>query len=157
MAMLFRRGNEQVTIIQSLIGGILIGLASAVLYTCAGRIAGISGILGKMLPPGDKSESGWRALFLFGLVVGGFVMVNIAPEKFAVVIGEPSTMRIIAAGLLVGFGTRLANGCTSGHGVCGISRFSFRSIVATIIFMMFGIATVFIVRLAELGKSLEAF
>jgi len=131
------------TPLASLLGGVLIGLASIALALFNGRIAGISGILGGLLPPfpGDRA---WRAAFLLGLIL--------APLAFGLVHPMPaiqvaaSTPLLVIAGLLVGLGTRYAGGCTSGHGVCGLSRLSLRSMVATLSFMGAGFATVYLMR-----------
>lgn len=131
------------TPIGSLVGGLVIGLAAALLWIINGRVAGISGIVGELLSPA-RGEAGWRLAFVLGLVGGGAVVRLVHPSAFAVPHG--STTLLVASGVLVGFGTRLANGCTSGHGVFGISRLSPRSLAATVIFMAAGIATVFVVR-----------
>jgi uncharacterized membrane protein YedE/YeeE len=118
----------------SLVGGVLIGLSTTGLLLLNGKIAGISGIVGGLLAPLEAGDRGWRLGFVGGLLVGGAVLAARAPELFAITI-ERSTGAVIIAGLLVGFGTRLGGGCTSGHGVCGISRGSKRSIAATLTFM----------------------
>jgi hypothetical protein len=127
----------------SLAGGIVIGLAAAMFLVFNGRIAGISGILGGLLewPKGDIS---WRLAFLIGLVAAPLAFSLVAPLPAVQIDADTSTL--IVAGLLVGVGTRYGSGCTSGHGVCGLSRFSPRSLVATVAFMLAGFATVFIVR-----------
>lgn len=133
--------------VQAAAGGLLIGLASWLLLASLGRIAGITDIVAGALSPTSvvtKSERAWRWAFLTGLIVAG--------AGVAALMHTPSTATrpfplLVAAGLLVGFGTVLGSGCTSGHGVCGIGRRSKRSIVATLIFMGTGIATVFIVKL----------
>ena len=130
------------TIITPLIGGILIGLSSSILLKSLGRIAGISGIFESILG-GYKKENSWRYFFIFGLILGGILMKIIAPEFFNYSL-EASPIKVIIAGLLVGYGTRLGGGCTSGHGVCGIPRFSNRSIVGTLLFMLTGIITVYV-------------
>jgi uncharacterized membrane protein YedE/YeeE len=142
---------ENFTPIASLCGGMLIGLSASILLLCDGKIAGISGIVGGLLKP-IPNDTAWRILFVVGLLTGGFLFRLFAPQVFTFSISR-STGALILAGLLVGFGTRLGNGCTSGHGVCGISRFSTRSIVATITFMVTGIATVYIIN-HLLGGSL---
>jgi uncharacterized membrane protein YedE/YeeE len=125
---------------------LLLGLASAVFILINGRILGISGILGGLLPPkvGDIS---WRVAFLLGMLAAPTVFMTLAPAGFA---SEPRIdagfWTVIAAGLLVGIGTRYASGCTSGHGVCGLSRLSPRSLVATLSFMGAGFFIVYIVR-----------
>jgi uncharacterized membrane protein YedE/YeeE len=127
----------------SLAGGLVIGLAAAMFVLLNGRIAGISGILGGMLTL-PKGDTAWRAAFAAGLVV--------APLVYAMFHGLPAVRvdagagTLVAAGLLVGIGTRYGSGCTSGHGVCGLSRFSPRSLVATGAFMAAGFVTVYIVR-----------
>lgn len=135
---------ENFTPIASSIGGILIGLGAALMLVVNGRIAGISGIFEGVVVP-DEGTFAWKSAFIGGLVAGGAAMVLLVPEWFAVEI-DRSLAAFVGAGLLVGFGTRLGNGCTSGHGVCGVSRLSRRSIVATATFMAFGAATVFMVR-----------
>ncbi len=126
----------------SLVGGIIIGVATVVLLLGIGRIAGISGISASLLKP--KRVERWQVLFVLGLIV--------APLLYQLVLPLPqvqmsrSVPLLIVAGLLVGFGTRLGSGCTSGHGICGNARFSLRSIVATVIFMLIGILTVYIGR-----------
>ncbi|WP_428266771.1 YeeE/YedE family protein [Haliangium sp.] len=125
-------------------GGVLIGLASILLLLGSGRIAGISGILGGALRP-RAGDTTWRVLFLAGLVVGGAIMLALRPEAFAFEV-DRSLFAIAGAGLLVGFGTRLGSGCTSGHGVCGMSRLSPRSLVATVAFMAAGAVTVVLIN-----------
>ena len=128
----------------ALVGGVLIGLAAAALLLLDGKIAGISGIVGGLTQP-KPGDVGWRAAFLLGLLVGGTGLLAWRPEA----LGPPavaSTVTFVLAGLLVGAGTRLGNGCTSGHGVCGVGRGSMRSLVATATFMTTGAATVFLVR-----------
>lgn len=130
----------------SLIGGLLLGVASAVFILINGRILGISGILGGLLPP-KVGDIGWRLAFLLGMLAAPTVFMALAP---AVLASEPRIdagfWTVIAAGLLVGIGTRYASGCTSGHGVCGLSRLSPRSLVATLSFMGAGFFIVYIVR-----------
>lgn len=127
-----------------LLGGILIGLAASLLLLFNGRVAGISGIVGGLLPP-ERGDIGWRVAFVAGLVGGGLLLGGLFPR----VLGAPVVTGVavpVVAGLLVGFGTRLGNGCTSGHGVCGLARGSLRSLVATLTFMATGALTVFLVR-----------
>jgi uncharacterized membrane protein YedE/YeeE len=130
----------------ALIGGALIGLSAAVLLLFKGRIAGISGIAGGVILP-EKGDIPWRILFLVGLVLGGLLyqLLGISPsvEKIQPVTGK---IGLIAAGLLVGIGSALGTGCTSGHGICGLARRSFRSLIATLTFMLTAMITVFIVR-----------
>jgi len=126
-----------------LAGGLLIGMAAALLLWLNGRIAGISNIVGGLwaASPGDFS---WRWLFVLGLLAGGLSLALVSPQAFG---QSPSTWPTLGlAGLLVGFGASLGNGCTSGHGVCGLSRRSLRSLIATLVFMSTGIATVFWVK-----------
>ena len=130
----------------SLIGGLSLGVASAVFILIIGRILGISGILGGLLPP-KVGDIGWRVAFLLGMLAAPTVFMTLAPAGLA---SEPRIdagfWTVIAAGLLVGIGTRYASGCTSGHGVCGLSRLSPRSLVATLSFMGAGLFIVYIVR-----------
>ena len=127
----------------SLAGGLLIGLATALLLLLSGRIAGISGIVGGLLRPG-KGDVAWRVAFVLGLFAAPLVFVMAMPLPQVVI--DASTTTLIIAGLLVGVGTRYGSGCTSGHGVSGLSRGSRRSIVATASFMVAGFLTVFVVR-----------
>jgi uncharacterized membrane protein YedE/YeeE len=124
-------------------GGLLIGFAAVVLMISSGRIAGISGIFSSILSP--SSALPWQWTFIAGLLVSGS-MVHFLYSPIAIAI-EANTPMLIAAGLLVGFGTRLGSGCTSGHGVCGISRLSPRSLVATAVFIGMGMLTVFLMSL----------
>ncbi|MFW5924722.1 MAG: YeeE/YedE family protein [Myxococcota bacterium] len=133
------------TPLASLVGGLMIGTSAALLLLANGRIAGISGIAGGLLTRPPRGDVAWRAVFLAGLLAGGAVMMLWNPGLFAFEL-DRSLLALAGAGLLVGFGTRLGNGCTSGHGVCGISRFSVRSIAATGTFMVAGVVTVFVVR-----------
>ncbi len=125
-----------------LLGGALIGLAATILLFTHGRIAGISGIMGQVLA-GDDAR--WRHAFLAGLVLAGFALASGMPERFVDTTGN-TTATLIIGGLLVGFGTRLGSGCTSGHGVCGLSAGSKRSLFATMTFMGCAAATVFVMR-----------
>ncbi|WP_226648556.1 YeeE/YedE family protein [Microbulbifer variabilis] len=130
------------TPVTALAGGALIGLASVLLLIFNGRIAGISGVLGGLLE--GSSGIGWRLAFIIGLLAAPLAWQLFAPlPPIKIEAGYPT---LIAAGLLVGFGTRLGSGCTSGHGVCGLSRLSPRSLVATLVFMAAGFATVYVVR-----------
>lgn len=131
----------------SLAGGVLIGLAAALMVVLLGRIAGISGILGGLLQKatwGSVRQWGWRAAFVAGMLLAPLLWQMFAPLPAMQMPSNP--VLIISAGLLVGFGTRLGSGCTSGHGVCGLSRLSIRSLAATLMFMATGVATVFIMR-----------
>lgn len=122
----------------ALLGGAMIGAASALLMLTHGRIAGISGITGSLLQPATP-DRGWRLAFVGGLLAAGVVASFVAPQ--AVGASVRSLPIVIVAGLVVGFGTRLGSGCTSGHGVCGLSRFSARSLVAVVTFMITGAIT----------------
>lgn len=127
----------------ALAGGLMIGLAASAMWLLLGRIAGISGILGGVLKP-ESGELGWRLAFLAGLLVSPWLYTLVAgPAPLEV---NASTPVLIIAGLLVGYGTRLGSGCTSGHGVCGLSRLSPRSLVATLLFMGAGFTTVYVTR-----------
>lgn len=128
----------------ALAGGVLIGLAATLLLWLTGRIAGISGILGGVIMP-SKGEWGWRVAFLVGLISAGATWLWWVPGAFVPRQGFPPLL-LVVAGLLVGFGTRMGNGCTSGHGVCGLGRLSPRSMVAVMVFMATAIATTYIVR-----------
>ena len=131
----------------SLAGGLLIGLSASILVAALGRIAGISGIIGALLQrPSWKSVSnwGWRLAFIIGMVTAPLIWQLFAPLP---AMQMPSNSVLISvAGLLVGFGTRLGSGCTSGHGVCGLSRLSLRSLAATLTFIATGAITVFVMR-----------
>jgi uncharacterized membrane protein YedE/YeeE len=145
--------------VSALLGGMLIGLSATLLLLFNGRIAGISGILaGALRRPGpDASEQGWQAspwaanaLFLLGLFLGP-PLYRLAFGAWPVLRLEASTGLLLVAGLLVGIGTRLGSGCTSGHGVCGLARLSPRSLVAVAVFLATAIVTVFLQRLAGLS------
>ncbi len=125
------------------LGGILIGLAAILLLFANGKIAGISGMVGRLWP--ISATNAWRIAFLGGLVMGGMFM-QLANVSVFSPLSNRSTAALIAAGLLVGFGTQLGSGCTSGHSVCGIGRGSLRSLIATLIFMTTGAITVFVIR-----------
>ncbi|QLI83109.1 YeeE/YedE family protein [Chitinibacter fontanus] len=130
------------TPIASLIGGAMIGLAAGLLILLAGRIAGIAGIIGGLLT--GASDKNWRILFMAGLVLSPVIWRWFAPLPELNMVTSP--VGLIVAGLLVGMGTRYANGCTSGHGICGLSRFSLRSLVAVVSFMSAGFVTVFVIK-----------
>lgn len=127
----------------ALLGGILIGSAATILLAFNGRIAGISGMINGAI--GFKAADSWRWLFLMGMLVGGALYEYvIAPNPTPTSTFTPWTM--IIGGFLVGFGTRMGSGCTSGHGVCGLGRLSMRSLVAVLTFLTTGFATVFVMR-----------
>lgn len=128
----------------ALIGGSLIGLATVILLGFNGRIAGISGIMNGVLTR-EAVNTAWRWSFLVGLIAGAGVFVWFTPPAFAPRTDYPMALTVFA-GLLVGVGTRMGSGCTSGHGVCGLARLSPRSVVATVVFLAAGVATVFVVR-----------
>lgn len=141
---------ENFTPILSLSGGLIIGIAATILLT-SGRIAGVSGILGGLIPP-SIGDSDWRFLFILGLIGGAVLFpisggdisyININPYNFD---DTQHYIALVIAGLLVGFGTSLGSGCTSGHGICGLGRLSLRSLVATISFMTSAVIVVFIMR-----------
>ncbi len=125
----------------SLAGGVLIGLATGMFLLLNGRIAGISGILGGLLRP-IKGDVGWRVAFVAGLIFSPIAFIVATPLPAVQIDADAASL--IMAGLLVGIGTRYGSGCTSGHGVCGLSRLSPRSMVATALFMLAGFVTVFI-------------
>lgn len=135
---------ENFTPYSALLGGALIGIAATLMLWINGRITGISGILGGVLFP-VKTDALWRVLFIAGLLCGAllFTLVKGSPINLEV---QATPLVSILAGFLVGFGTRLGSGCTSGHGICGIARVSKRSFAATLMFMLTGIVTVFLVR-----------
>ena len=132
----------QFTPYAGLIGGALIGISAVLLMAGAGRIAGCSGIFRHMLTLNFNNDFIWRGLFIIGLVVGALVAGPYAANAQSLTF-QPLTPTIIG-GLLVGFGTALGHGCTSGHGVCGIARFSMRSLVATLTFLVVAIITVYV-------------
>ncbi|MBU2871785.1 YeeE/YedE thiosulfate transporter family protein [Colwellia sp. E2M01] len=128
----------------SLFGGMLLGLSAVVLLLFSGKVAGISGVIGGLINP-QKNESSWRAAFVVGMITS---IVFVLPLGFALPdVTDTNLLLAAVAGLFVGFGTRLGNGCTSGHGIIGMGRFSKRSIVATCAFMAAAIVVVLIRRL----------
>lgn len=135
------------TIAPALAGGALIGLSASLLLMLTGRIAGISGIVGGLMTSAGrgKDEASWRLAFVIGLLAGGVALFVYRPQSFDEA-SAVSPLLVALAGVLVGVGTTIGNGCTSGHGVCGISRLSRRSIVATCIFMATGMLVTFVVR-----------
>jgi uncharacterized membrane protein YedE/YeeE len=133
-----------------LLGGIILGLAAALLMLTGGRILGISGIVGGLLQPAP-GERAWRVAFVGGLLAGGAVLAAIWPEQFHNTL-DRSVGAVAIAGLLVGFGSRLGNGCTSGHGICGVARLSPRSIAATGTFMATGVGVAVLIHLAFGGS-----
>ncbi|MBM64967.1 MAG: YeeE/YedE family protein [Myxococcales bacterium] len=137
-------------ILDAIIGGAIIGLAASWLLLAKGRVAGISGIVGSLLTPWSD-DSVWRLSFVGGLLVGGALLVLILPTAIVAPSGR-SLALLAAAGLAVGYGTQLGSGCTSGHGICGLSRFSPRSLVATLTFMATGFATATVIGLMGVGS-----
>lgn len=141
---------ENFTPLSAALGGIIIGIATTLLWVVNGRTAGISNIAGGIYPV-RRGDELWRIVFLIGLPVGAWIGLALGPLLLAeipatapVISGTPAFL--IATGLLVGVGTRVGRGCTSGHGICGLSRFSLRSIVAVAVFMATAMATVFVTR-----------
>jgi uncharacterized membrane protein YedE/YeeE len=132
--------------IYALVGGVLIGIAATLMLYWNGRVTGVSGILNGLL---SRNPVGWRWGFSLGLLAGGILIKALHPSAFVTSLRAP-LWTIPLAGLLVGFGTAMGGGCTSGHGVCGISRFSVRSIVATIVFISAGILSVLVFQMWEL-------
>ena len=132
-----------ITVTSAIIGGLLIGLAATLLLWSIGRIAGISGIFYGVAsaPRGDRA---WRIAFLAGMMIVGAIVMQFVPSPARIQTG--ATPLLLAAGFLVGFGTRMGNGCTSGHGVCGLGRLSWRSAAAVATFMAAGMATVYAMR-----------
>jgi uncharacterized membrane protein YedE/YeeE len=135
------------TPLPALLGGALIGLAAAFLLYAKGRVAGISGIAGGVIYPESKDDIGWRLIFVVGLVLGGFMYqligLGAGVDHIQAVVSKPM---LILGGLLVGIGTQIGTGCTSGHGICGLARRSPRSLVATLCFMASAIVTVYVTR-----------
>jgi len=137
--------GTEFTPLASTIGGALIGLAAVILMLFNGRIAGISGILGRLFPPYDGADPAGAVTFVIGLLAAPLLYAAVRGAPFAQTVSEHFSLMAIA-GLLVGFGASYGGGCTSGHGVCGISRLSLRAVVATAIFMTTGFVTVFLMR-----------
>jgi uncharacterized protein len=135
---------SSLTIWPAIAGGLLIGISTAALWIVNGRVAGISGVVGDLLPP-SRGDSEWRVAFLAGLLAGGLILGRLLPGAFAW--DSPHSLGLLSgAGLLVGFGSRLGGGCTSGHGLCGVSRLSRRSLLATGVFMSLGVVSVTLLR-----------
>lgn len=136
---------HNLTPLSGLLGGALIGLAAAMLMLLTGRIAGISGIFGGLLTP-STNDRGWPVAFIAGLIAAPLIASLVTGAALPSPAMPASMVLIVVAGLLVGFGSRMGGGCTSGHGVCGVARLSARSLIATAVFMIAAIATVAIVR-----------
>jgi hypothetical protein len=140
---------ESFTPVASTLGGLLIGVSASLLLVLNGRVAGVSGIVAGIFSP-RPGEVAWRVAFIAGLLAGGVATFFAAPELFAITYDR--TLPVLAvAGLLVGLGVRLGGGCTSGHGVCGLSRLSPRSLVATLTFITAGAITVYLWRVLAGG------
>ena len=134
----------------ALAGGVLIGISASLMLLGSGRVAGICGIFAGMLAP-RPGDLGWRAAFVLGLAVTGALLAWLYPASFAYTLPR-SSVSLVVAGLLVGYGTRLGNGCTSGHGVCGLSRQSPRSLAATVTFMGMGMVVAALVTQVAGGR-----
>ena len=133
------------TPVASLVGGVMIGLAALLLMLLHGRVMGVSGILGGIVQPSGKSDVPWRLMFVAGMVVGPLAVIYLLGRPVEIV---PNTTGVLlpVAGFVVGLGTAIGSGCTSGHGICGLARLSLRSAVAVGTFMLTAIITVYIVR-----------
>ena len=136
---------ESFTPYTALLGGVLIGISAVGLLAFNGRLAGVSNVLAGMVPPRSAVNDAWRLLFLAGIVVGAILHRLVVDPTATITFSAPMPM-ILLAGILVGLGARVAGGCTSGHGVCGVSLVSRRSLVATLAFLASGFATVFVIR-----------
>ena len=134
-----------------LIGGILIGVAVSLMLYLNGRVTGISGIIYGATVTSTKGDRAWRWYFISGMLIGGFILRVLKPDVFSGAL-PTENWTLVVAGLLVGFGTVLGSGCTSGHGVCGTSRLSPRSLAATVVFILSGVIAVFVFR--QLGVLL---
>ena len=131
------------TLLNSLFGGILIGIAAIIIFLTNGRIMGISGILGNLMTLKETDQIYWRIAFLLGVLIGPLIFTILFKEIKSEMVAN--TTFLIISGFLVGLGTSLGNGCTSGHGICGLSRLSIRSIVATLVFVISGMITVYLI------------
>jgi uncharacterized membrane protein YedE/YeeE len=130
-------------IIQSIIGGLIIGIAVSLLLLLNGKVLGVSGILGELFNH-PLSKNYWRLFFVLGLLISPLIYSIVHPIPLIEI--SSNKLLIIVAGLLVGFGSRLGSGCTSGHGVCGVARLSVRSLIATMTFIFFGFITVYFIQ-----------
>jgi len=146
---------ENFTPIPAFAGGLLIGLSAVIMLLFNGRITGVSGIMEGIVVNSKSGDRFWRVCFLLGLVLGGFLFNLFMPNSFLFNLFMPnsfvprdgfSLVLLITGGFIVGIGTRMGSGCTSGHGICGIARFSRRSILATFVFMFTGGVTVYVIR-----------
>ena len=131
------------TLLNSLMGGILIGIAATIIFFVNGRIMGISGILGNLIATKVTDQKFWRIIFILGVLIGPLIFILLFKEIKSEMVAN--TTLLIISGFLVGLGTSLGNGCTSGHGICGLSRFSIRSIIATLVFVISGMITVYFI------------
>ena len=131
------------TLLNSLIGGILIGIAAIIVFLVNGRIMGISGIIGNLITHKETDQTYWIIIFILGVLIGPLLFIIFFKEIKSEMVAN--TTFLILSGFLVGLGTSLGNGCTSGHGICGLSRFSIRSIVATFVFVISGMITVYFI------------
>ena len=131
------------TLLNSLIGGILIGIAAVIVFIVNGRIMGISGIIGNLITHKETDQISWRIIFILGVLIGPLFFIILFKEIKSEMVAN--TTLLIISGFLVSLGTSLGNGCTSGHGICGLSRFSIRSMVATFIFVISGMITVYFI------------
>jgi len=132
--------------VSGLIGGVLIGLAAIILMLTIGRIAGVCGIVVNAMTASDAAGRLWRLAFILGLPLGALLVTALGLKDWSSITFPATMPTTIIAGLIVGVGATVGSGCTSGHGICGLSRFSMRSVVATVTFMATGVATVFIIR-----------
>ena len=132
------------TLLNSLIGGILIGIAAIIIFLVNGRIMGISGIIGNLITHKETDQIYWRIIFILGVLIGPLLFTIVFKEIKSEMVAN--TTLLIISGFLVGLGTSLGNGCTSGHGICGLSRFSIRSIIATLVFVISGMITVYFIK-----------
>ena len=132
------------TLLNSLMGGILIGIAATIILFVNGRIMGISGILGNLIATKETDQKFWRIIFILGVLIGPLIFILLFKEIKSEMVAN--TTLLIISGFLVGLGTSLGNGCTSGHGICGLSRFSIRSIIATLVFVISGMITVYFIN-----------
>ena len=132
------------TLLNSLIGGILIGIAAIIVFLVNGRMMGISGIIGNLITHKETDQIYWRIIFILGVLIGPLLFIIFFKEIKSEMVAN--TTFLILSGFLVGLGTSLGNGCTSGHGICGLSRFSIRSIVATFVFVISGMITVYLIN-----------
>ena len=132
------------TLLNSLIGGILIGIAAIIVFIVNGRMMGISGIIGNLITHKETDQIYWRIIFILGVLIGPLFFIILFKELKSEMVANNALL--IISGFLVGLGTSLGNGCTSGHGICGLSRFSIRSIVATFVFVISGMTTVYFIN-----------